>query len=356
MTQALALLTWAVLSALAPGEPRVRYTINEHWTFTFGDRDTVSVNLPHTWNRADALTEQLSYRRGAGWYRKSLNVSPELRGKRIFLYFEGANQVTDVFINGDSVGRHVGGYTAFTFDITDRVKFGEANALAVRVDNSHDPDIPPLNADFTFYGGIYRPVWVIATDPVHVTLLDHGSSGVFIDTPELTAASSRVRVRGTLVNASPSACRVTVVSRIIDDRGAEVATLRSTHTIGASASAQFTQSSARIQQPRLWSPEQPNLYRVVTEVLDGNRLLDRVTNPLGFRWFAAAGQRGFTLNGKPLKLYGTNRHQDRAGYGNALPDHLHEEDVKLVKATGFNFLRLAHYPQSAAVLNTADRL
>src|SRR5918996_2543639 len=109
--------------------PRVRFTINEDWSFAFGDGDSAHVDLPHTWNGEDAFTEQTSYRRGVGWYRKQLALSSALQGKRIFLYFEGANQVVDVFVNGDSVGRHVGGYTAFAFDITNRVRFDSANAL-----------------------------------------------------------------------------------------------------------------------------------------------------------------------------------------------------------------------------------
>ena len=346
--------------------PRVRTTINDGWRYAPGDiagaagpefRDSAwtAVTLPHTWNLEDAFTKELGYRRGVGWYRTRLTLDPALRGQRLFLHFEGANQVADVYVNGRHAGRHVGGYTAFAFDVTELVTFDRPTLLAVRVDNSHDPDIPPLNADFTFYGGIYRDVWLIATGPVHVTVLDHASPGVFIDTPDVSADAATVRVRGTVVNATKSPARVQVVNRILAPDGAEVAVLRSSIRIPAGGSAPFRQTSARIARPRLWSPAAPALYRVVTEVRQGGVLLDRLYNPLGFRWFRVDPQRGFALNGSPLRLYGTNRHQDREGYGNAVPDWVHREDVRHVKATGFNFLRLAHYPQDPVVLDECDR-
>ena len=348
----------AVLAAAAARDstaaPRIQYTINDGWTYQAEGGPAVRVNLPHTWNVDDAFTESLDYRRGVGWYRRQLQIDSTLLGKRIFLYFEGANQIADVFVNGDSLGRHVGGYTAFAFEITDRVH-GGSNSLAVRVDNRHHDEVPPLNADFTFYGGIYRDVWLVATDPVHVDVLDHASPGVYIDTPQLSAASAVVRVRGTILNQSQHARSVTVLSRVLDVDGKEVAVLRTPLRLAAGARVPFEQRSRSIARPHLWSPDNPYLYHVETNILLGEVAVDRVRNPLGFRWFRADAQRGFSLNGRPLRLYGTNRHQDRAGFGNALPDWAHQADVAIVKSTGFNFLRLAHYPQDRAVLDAMDR-
>ena len=371
---AAALLAASLAASLAPGAgaqapadaPRLRVTINDGWRFAagavegaeraaFADTAWTRVDLPHTWNAADALEERGRYRRGVGWYRRALALDPALRGRRLFLHFEGANQVADVFVNGHAAGRHVGGYTAFTVDVTDLVRFDAPNAIAVRVDNAHDADIPPLNADFTFYGGIYRDVWLVATDPVHVTLLDHGSPGVYVDTPEISERSARVRVRGTVVNATDARRRVRVTSRVTDDAGREVAVLRADVAVPARGSAPFGATSAPIASPRLWSPESPALHRVTTEVHDGARLADRVESPLGFRWFSVDADRGLLLNGRRIPLHGTNRHQDRLGFGNALPDWAHREDVEHVKRTGFDFLRLAHYPQDPAVLEATDR-
>ena len=347
--------------------PRIRFTLNDGWRYTdgdqqdaatpsFDDRGWTRVTIPHTWNRDDAASESLGYRRGIGWYRRVLTLDSALIGRRLFLHFEGANQVADVYVNGQHAGQHIGGYTAFTFDVTALARFDAPNVIAVRVNNAHDPDIPPLNADFTFYGGIYRDVWLVATAPVHITMLDHGSPGIFIETPQVSAREATVRIRGTLVNATAAAKRVRVVHRIFGPDGREVSTLDAAHRVAARGSVAFDHRSRRIAAPRLWSPDEPALYRVVTEVIDGATLVDRVENPLGFRWVTVDAQRGFMLNGRRLDLHGTNRHQDREGYGNAVPDWVHREDIRLVKADGFDFLRLAHYPQDPVVLDETDRL
>src|SRR5687767_11941328 len=194
----LAGLILAIVAApLLAAPPRIRYTINDAWRYSdgpieraeesdFRDDSWQRVHLPHTWNAVDAFDKKVRYRRGIGWYRRSLTLDPSIEGKRIFLYFEGANQVADVYVNGRHAGNHVGGYTAFALDVTDFVSFDRPSTIAVRVDNSHNPDIPPLNADFTFYGGIYRDVWLIATSAFHIPVTDHASPGVFISTPEVS--------------------------------------------------------------------------------------------------------------------------------------------------------------------------
>jgi len=333
---------------------RVRYTINEQWQYA-PDRDgsaAISVNLPHTWNVSDAFDKTPGYRRGEGWYRKSLRLDPALRGKRLFLYFEGANQVADVYVNSHHAGRHVGGYTAFVFEVTDLMAWNGSNAVAVRVDNSHSQDIPPLNADFTFYGGIYRDVWLLATEEIHVTVTDHASPGVFVRTTERGTA----HISGTVVNQSDKVARVRVVNRLLGAEGSEITSTSSETRIAAGGSERFTHETRAIPKPHLWSPEDPYLYRVRTEIHAGGRLVDSVENPLGFRTFRFDAQNGFSLNGKPVKLVGTNRHQDFEGLGNALPDEFHRRDVRIVKENGFNFLRLAHYPQDPALLEETDRL
>ncbi|CAM5576043.1 glycoside hydrolase family 2 TIM barrel-domain containing protein [Rhodanobacter lindaniclasticus] len=361
---------WAAPVLAAPSvqdSPRVSTSLASDWRYAdgdpagaqapgFDDAGWQPVSLPHTWNADDAFDKRHPYRRGVGWYRRALDVPPPMRGRRVFLRFEGANQVAEVFVNGHAVGRHVGGYTAFAFDITPQLRFDAPNLLAVRVDNRHDNDIPPLEADFTFYGGLYRNVWLVATDPVHIDVLDHASPGVFIDTPRASAEAAVVRLRGSLVNQSAAAREVRVRHRLFDAEGREVARVATRLKLAAGAKAPFDETTPAIHHPRLWSPDSPNLYRAVTEVLDGDRVLDRVDNRFGVRWFHFDPDRGFILNGKPVPLHGSNRHQDLAGHGNALSDARHRRDVELVKGTGFNFLRLAHYPQADAVLDAADEL
>lgn len=369
---ALALLLLASASALAVvpgghGEPRIRTSLNDAWRYAdgaqpgaespgFDDAGWQAVALPHTWNADDAFDKRVPYRRGEGWYRRTLQLHPGLRGKRLFVRFEGANQVADVFLNGRLLGRHVGGYTAFAFELTPHVRFDGRNVLAVRVDNSHDPDIPPLEADFTFFGGIYRDAWLIATEPVHIDLLDHASPGVFIDTPRADAEQAVVRVRGSVVAPSGMSPGLTVRHRILDAQGREVTQLSAPIKAAADGRAAFAHDLPAMRQPQLWSPDSPYLYRAVTEVLQGERVTDRVESAFGVRWFHFDPQRGFVLNGKPYPLRGSNRHQDIAGQGNALAPAQHRRDVAWVKETGFNFLRLAHYPQADAVLDAADQL
>jgi beta-galactosidase len=365
---ALALVATQALGAQP--DPRVRYTIDDDWRFLpdgveFAEKGWLSdaawqrVTLPHTWNATDPFDDTESYRRGASWYRKRLVLADSLKGKRLFLNFEGANQVARVYVNGAYVGTHKGGYTAFTLDITRWAKFdgrGNENLVAVQVDNSHDPEIAPLSVGFALYGGIYRDVWLVATDPVHVTLADHGGPGVYVETPAVTRERGTVRVRGTIANDGSAARQLRVVATVVDASGATVGEGAAPLGVPAGKDGTFTLDLPAVARPHLWSPDDPYLYSVRTDVYDGARLVDRVTSPLGFRWFRFDADSGFLLNGRKLMLRGTNRHQDYAGLGSALSNDQHRRDLEWIKGMGANFLRLAHYPQDPAVLDAADRL
>lgn len=347
---------------------RVEYTINAGWRYhadglnlaekpATPDESWERVTVPHTWNAADPFDDAPSYRRGIGWYRQHLTLDLALRDKRIFLHFEGVNQVADVFVNNAFVGRHSGGYTAFTMDVTRYVKFGAAgeNVVAVQVDNSHNPFIPPLSVGFALYGGIYRDVSVIATDVVHFSM-DHGSSGVMATTPAVTRARGTVAVRGAITNDGLSVRQLEVVSAVLDAAGHTVAERRTPLAAGGGSDVTWAQVLPEVATPHLWSPDDPYLYTVRTDLYDGATLRDHITTPLGFRWYSFDGQKGFTLNGAKLQLRGTNRHQDYSGIGSALSNELHRRDMEIIKEMGANFVRLAHYPQDPAVLEAADRL
>ena len=325
----------------------------------FDDGGWSDVTLPHTWNAEDSLDDEAGYRRGPGWYRFAVRVDSRHQGKRLYLYFEGANQVADVFVEGTRVGGHVGGYTAFCVEVSDQlrqVRPGQHATVAVRVDNSHNDDIPPYSADFTFYGGIYRNVWLVATAPVHLTMLDHASPGVRIDTPQASARSASVRVRGSVVNDSTAWADVSVTSTVADAGGREVGKASATLNLAPGVNTEFELRPPALTSPHLWSPDSPYLYKVATVVDDGHGSRDRVDSALGIRWFSVDADTGFYLNGQSLPLRGTNRHQDKVGRGNALTDAEHVADFKLIKEMGCNVVRLAHYPQAPAVLEAADRL
>jgi len=356
--------------------PRIRITINECWKFlpdgiAFGQRDYYrdvrqkidenweTVHLPHTWNASDPFDDEEGYRRGISWYRKVIHLNQRFRGKRIFLHFEGANQKADVYVNGSFVGQHIGGYTAFTFDITDYIQYGEnknRNLIAVQVDNSHDHTIPPLSVGYALYGGIYRDVWLIYTEPVHMKLTDCGSNGVYISTPEVSDNAAVVEVRGTVVNHTKEMRNVEVVNTILDAKGEIVHVIRGIVQVAPDGESAFHFRGQAIINPHLWSPDDPYLYRVYTDIFEKEKLMDRVSNPLGFRWFSFDPDEGFFLNGVRVKIRGSNRHQDRLGLGSALLDNQHEKDILDIKKMGANFVRLAHYPQDQSVLNATDQL
>ncbi|MEZ5344807.1 MAG: glycoside hydrolase family 2 TIM barrel-domain containing protein [Pyrinomonadaceae bacterium] len=346
---------------------RVRYTINDNWEFYPGQKegaqtpdpdseDWIRISLPHTSNLADAFDDEPGYRRGESWYRRELVADPSLRNKRLFLFFEGANQTAEVYVNGIEIGRHVGGFSAFAFDVTESISFEKPNLIAVKIDNKLDKDIPPLDQDFTIFGGIYRDVWLIAAEDVHVKITDHASPGIKVTTPEVSESSARVNVSGTIVNSGAKSQQIEVKNTIFDNQNREISVMTSEIRIGGRSEKTFEQISGIIRNPMLWSPDDPNLYRIRTEIISAGKTIDEIENPLGFRWFRFDANEGFFLNDKHLKLRGTNRHQDRKGFGIAVPDEIQVRDLEIIKENGFNFLRLAHYPQDPSVLEAADRL
>ncbi|WP_073000854.1 glycoside hydrolase family 2 TIM barrel-domain containing protein [Mariniphaga anaerophila] len=348
---------------------RIIYTINDGWRFAkgasfgakaekFDDALWMKVNIPHTWNNLDSDDEIPGYYRGQAWYRKSVFVDKNKQNKRAFIYFEGANQETSLYVNGKFAGEHKGGYTRFCFDITSLLRFGEKNTFAVLVDNSHNPDIPPLSADFTFYGGIYRDVYLQFTEPVHFSTNHYATSGVYIRTPKVNEDEAVVDVTCLISNDSDSKSKIILENVICDASGREVEKTTSTLALPAKKTVTEVQKNIRIKNPRLWDIDDPHRYMVYSRVYnkDDFRLMDEVVTPVGLRWFSFDADNGFFLNGKHRKLIGTCRHQDYCKKGNALRDEMHVRDILLIKEMGGNFLRVSHYPQDPVVMEMCDKL
>lgn len=368
----LALLLVTVYHPLAAQQKAIaQQLLNQGWQFSKSDtgpkafKKTAAVwqpvNLPHTWNVDDVMDDTPGYYRGACWYRKELVLADAYQTKELYLFFEGANQQTAVYINGHKAGTHTGGYTAFTVPVSPFLQPFPKNGrveILVRVDNSQNEDVPPLSADFTFYGGLYRNVWLLAKEKIHFQTNDRGSGGVAITTPMVQAAKASVSIRSLVANNTGHAAAVQVTSVIKDRTGNVVAQQQSIQTVQPKKEAAFLQENISVAQPRLWSPDNPYLYEVVTTISDAatRRVLDESRNPLGFRWFRFDADSGFFLNGKPCKLIGTSRHQDYKGLGNAVPDSLARRDLLLLKEMGANFLRVAHYPQAPCVLRICDSI
>jgi hypothetical protein len=344
---------------ISGSSPRLESSLNREWKFalgdfagaeapSFSDGSWSQVGLPHSFS--EPYFASPDFYTGYGWYRKHLLVPPEWMGKRIFLEFDGVFQVAEAFVNGRSVGSHRGGYTGFSLDITDSVHPGD-NVLAVRVDNSWNPEIAPRAGEHVFSGGIYRNVRLVITQPLHVTWY-----GTFVTTPRVSRELGAVNVKTEIRNDSSEPKRCTVESDVVDSADRIVATVKTSQPIAPGALVTFEQNTPDVAQPELWSPDDPNLYAVVTRVFDGQTLADRYRTPFGFRWFEWTADRGFFLNGRHRYLQGVNAHQDHAGWGDAVTDAGFERDMKLVKDAGFDFVRGSHYPHAPAFSAACDRL
>ena len=353
----------------AQAQQRVVYTINDGWKFTKGspfeaqltgcdDSSWETVNIPHTWNDKDADDETPGFYRGPVWYRKQLFIDKSQEGRRAMIYFEGANQEVRFYLNGQFVGEHKGGYTRFCFDITPHLRYGQENLFAIYVNNVYNPNIPPLSADFTFFGGIYRDVYLQFMNPVHIATNDYASSGVYIRTPEVNNSAASVEITTLLTNDMPQATEIRVENIICDADGKEVKKTQAEVKLAAGETKTDISKKIKIDSPRLWDIDDPYRYMVYTRILDKRKgtLLDEVVNPLGLRWFKFDSEKGFFLNGKGRKLIGTARHQDYFQKGNALRDELHVQDVLLLKEMGGNYLRVSHYPQDPVIMEMCDKL
>ncbi|WP_298763431.1 glycoside hydrolase family 2 TIM barrel-domain containing protein [uncultured Polaribacter sp.] len=353
-------LLMAHFGALYAQQVRHVETINDAWHFYKGEIKTPfspattvdweTVTIPHSWNTEDILDDEDGYYRGEAWYKKTMEIPQIYKNQQVFLFFEGVNQVTSLFVNGKPVGEdHIGGYTSFARDITAALKAGK-NEIAIKVDNEHNDEIVPQAADFSFYGGIYRDLHLIITKPVHFDVANLGANAIFIRTPEVSATSAKVSVESKLVR--PKKGTYYVKQSLFDANNNLVKEVKTKTKFGKDVFSDFS-----VENPKLWSPENPYLYKLITEIVDKKGLIyDRIENPIGLRWFRFDAKKGFFINGKPTKLLGTNRHQDFYGKANAVSDEIHRNDMKLLKEMGINFLRIAHYPQDPAILEMCNKM
>jgi hypothetical protein len=351
----------AGIAAAMPSQPspRLELSLNREWKFALGDFAGAEapgfadeawdpVGLPHSFSEPYFLSSE--FYTGYGWYRRHLTVPREWRQKRVFLEFDGVFQVAEVFVNGRAVGRHQGGYTGFSFDITESIHSGD-NLLAVQVNNLWNPELAPRAGEHVFSGGIYRNVRLVVTEPLHVTWY-----GTFVTTPKVSAQSGAVNVKTEIRNDSAKKKSFTVQSDVMDGNGGIVATVETSQSVAPGALVILDQNTPEVASPNLWSPNHPNLYSLVTKVFDGKALADTYRTSFGFRWFKWTADQGFFLNGEHLYFKGVNAHQDHAGWGDAVTDSGLERDIRLIKDAGFDFVRGSHYPHAPAFSTACDRL
>ena len=360
------LLAWCASTAKAD---RVNVDLVKDWKFIKSDAGPTAstatwdaVSIPHTWNNLDAQMGvrgnpglKDGYFRGACWYARSLDVPSDWNGKRVFIRFEAASIVARVYLNGQLIGEHKGAFTAFCFELTTHLRFGQPNELRVRIDNSQQTDVPPLSGDFNMDGGIYRPAKLIVTDDVAITPLDFASPGVYETTKSLDAQHASVQIKSLITNGDTSAQSTQIETLIKDADGKVVAQHTQAVTVAAGQTAPAT-DVLDVANPHFWNGRKdPYLYSVTVRVHRGNDVVDEVDQPLGLRTVAITQEQGFLLNGKPYPIHGVSRHQDKFDLGWALSDADHQKDADLILDMGVTAVRNTHYPQSATWHDLADR-
>lgn len=355
------LLIWICACTLyAEDLPREELLINSCWKYSKGDHEHAeqedfddtsweNVGLPHSFSIPYFMSKDFYV--GYGWYRKQLQLSVADLKKKLFLEFDGVFQEAEIFINGRMAGKHVGGYTGFSVDVSPWIKKGK-NLIAVRVNNLWKPDVAPRAGEHVFSGGIYRNVRLVKKEYCYISWY-----GTFVTTPDLAEQQgrcSRVKIETEICNESNKSGIYRLQTRILDCNGKNVATVETTETVAAGGKKIFMQLTNPVDYPALWSPQHPNLYTAVSLVYHNDRLIDSLETSFGFRWFEWTADKGFFLNGDHFYIRGANVHQDQAGWGDAVTEAAMYRDVNMIKEAGFNLIRGSHYPHAPAFSQACD--
>jgi beta-galactosidase len=337
---------------------RRNYNIDKNWFYlqdNLQEVDKISqskaywkrINLPHTWNRFDNLDGEPGYRRDASWYEKGIFIPMLSYKQNVILHFDGANITSKIFVNGKYAGGHVGGYVGFDVDITPFINEGKENIIDVRVDNSINRNIiPSQKSDFYIYGGLVRHVWLKILPSSYIQRFHAVISNV-------STASAETKIETIIFCAG--AAEGTLSVKLINPAGKAVEEKQAAEKMKSGENI-VSLNLPKLHTPELWSPDTPNLYKVEVRLEHENKLIDSTSDLIGYRWYEFKSHGAFYLNGKKLLIKGTCRHEDYAGYGEAMPDSLQWKDMRMIKEMGANFVRLAHYPQSPVVYRACDEL
>lgn len=360
-----------------PETGRTAYSMNPAWRFYkgevqgaetlgFDDKDWQLVSLPHGLELLpDEASGCVNYQ-GPAWYRKHFTPQKEWKGKQLFLHFEAIMGKSKVWINGQLVKEHFGGFLPVIADVTPYLKYGQDNVIAVWADNSDDPSYPPGKAqdmlDFAYLGGIYRDCWMVAHNQVYITDPNYenevAGGGLFVSYGNISEAEAQIKLDAHVRNAASASFTGKLVYQLCDKQGNQVAVSEKNLKI-RSGKAQKVSTGVKVLKPHLWEPDSPYLYDLFVYVKDGKgNTVDGYRRRIGIRSIEFKGKDGFWLNGKPypFPLIGANRHQDFAIIGNALPNSLHWRDAKKLRDAGLRVIRNAHYPQDPAFMDACDEL
>ncbi len=341
------------INMFGQAEIRTAQVINENWSYlehatedlknAKAQTNWVNINLPHTWNSEDVTDNEPGYRRSISWYKKDVLIEKIIDKRQYFLYFEGSNITTTVFVNGQRAGNHIGGYIGFEIDITPYIKKGN-NEIYVKVDSGYNPDIiPSQKSDFFIYGGITRDVW-LKTKP------STAIGKIQVTTPKVSKESASLQVAVPI--ESKEDLKGYGVEVILKSPDGDLVISK----MGLVQGGSVTITIEDIAEPKLWDIDNPNLYTIDVFLKKGKKEMDKVSDRVGFRWFEFVENGPFFLNGRRVLLRGTHRHEEHAGVGAAMSNELHRKDMEMIKEMGANFVRLAHYPQDPEIYKACDEL
>ncbi|WP_432798443.1 glycoside hydrolase family 2 protein [Poriferisphaera sp. WC338] len=340
---------------------RTKNNINMHWEFALSDHKPTHekfwqhVDLPHTWNTEDIPAGGNNYRRGTGWYRKQFDLAPYQSDRRYFLYFEAASIVAEVMVNGVTLGEHRGAFAAFSYEVTNVLQTG-TNEILVRVNNEHHEDVPPLQGDFSMYGGLYRSVHLITTSKTCVSCLDYASRGVQIKTKSLNDLRAEIEVAAKIDTCdSKQSC---ILRHQVYEADGYTLVSEVSSRVEVKANTVMTEVLPMIiDHPHRWhGKKDPYCYIVITQLVDpaDDSVLDEVTQKLGLRTCELDPNEGFKLNGEHYALQGVCRHQDSLYRGWAITPEHEDVDMKYIIDVGATAVRLAHYPHSQRFYELCD--
>lgn len=358
------------------GSGRLVYSFNPGWRYykgdmkgaealNFDDSSWEIVSTPHTVELMPAEASGCRNYQGPAWYRKHFVIPIETQSKEVIIHFEAIMGKQIIFLNGQQIKEHVGGYLPFSVNLTQKgLKAGDKCLLAVFTDNSDDKNYPPgkpqYTLDFAYHGGIYRDVWMIAKSQVAITdaieARKVGGGGVFVHFDNITEKGAEVYIDTDVKNSGKILKTVIVETSLLTTEGTLIKKVSDKLTLQPGES-KATKQQINIRNPKLWSPDTPYLYRVESRIKEGRNSLDGGITRLGIRKAEFRGREGFWLNGKPFgQLVGTNRHQDFAYVGNAVPNSQQWRDAKKLRDAGCRVIRVAHYPMDPSFMNACDEL
>ncbi len=345
------------------GQTRSVADFDKDWHFHLGDVSSAenpamnddawrTLDLPHDWSVEGkfskdnpATPEGGALPGGIGWYRKAFMVPAASKNKKVYIDFDGVYQKSTVWINGHQLGFRPNGYISFRYDLTPYLKFGGKNSIAVKVDNSVQP-----NSRWYSGSGIYRNVWLVTTDKVAI---DHW--GTYVTTPKVSSESATVELKTSIRNSSGKPHAITLVTSVYDAAGKMVGG-KTSAGVPLKDSLTSVDQEMSVNHPKLWSTTNPYLYKVVTKVIENNNAVDEYTTTLGIRYFNFDADKGFSLNGKTVKILGVCDHHDLGSLGAAINTRALERQLQMLKAMGCNGIRTSHNPPAPELLDLCDKM